>query len=115
MDCTEAEEAAEWLVDVGLGDVLDGLMENGRQLAMDKLWSSLTQNQGFNRNQVETVKRRVETVRSSLKPARHQRRDCRDIFRDADQVMISCVNPSLRSLDGAPVFAWGFKFKSDGR
>jgi len=81
----EAEEAAEWLVDVGLGDVLDGLMENGRQLAMDKLWSSLTQNQGFNRNQVETVKRRVETVRSSLKPARHQRRDCRDIFRDADQ------------------------------
>jgi len=83
----EAEEAAEWLVDVGLGDILDGLMESSRQVGgSDKLWSSLTDHsQRFSRHQIETVKRRVETVRASLKPARHQRPDCRNIFRDADQ------------------------------
>ena len=76
-------------MDVGLGDILDGLMESSRQVGgSDKLWSSLTDHsQRFSRHQIETVKRRVETVRASLKPARHQRPDCRNIFRDADQVI----------------------------
>jgi len=63
-------------------------MEGSRQVVTDKLWLSLKHNQGLSSSHIETVKRRVETVRASLKPSRHQRPDCRDIFRDADQVII---------------------------
>ena len=89
---TEAEEAATWLIDVGLGDIVDSLLDTNSAIINEKLWSSMSHREGFSRSQMDTVKRRVETVRTNVKGRRHQRPDCRDIFRSPQQVSYTHTN-----------------------
>lgn len=97
----EAEEAATWLIDVGLGDIVDSLLDTNSAIINEKLWSSMSHREGFSRSQMDTVKRRVETVRTNVKGRRHQRPDCRDIFRSPQQTQSDESNSS-RSRSATP-------------
>lgn len=110
---SEAEEAAIWLTDVGLGNIVDNLMEN-HQLVTESSLAEAVIDEGLTSNQYQTIRRRVETLRSTLKGRKngsrtgHQRPDCRDIFRDPD-VSISTVESicQLRSTNGFVMFYCG--------
>lgn len=88
--CSEGEEAAEWLTDVGLGKIVDYLMSNNNQLVTENSLADAVLEEGLTSNQYQTIRRRVETLRATLKGrktrtgAGHQRPDCRDIFRDPE-------------------------------
>lgn len=85
----EAEEAATWLIDVGLGDIVDNLMENNQLVTETSLANAVIED-NLTSNQYQTIRRRVETLRVTLKSrktrtgAGQQRPDCRDIFRDPE-------------------------------
>lgn len=82
----EAEEAATWLTDVGLGNVVDHLLENN-QLAMETSLANAFLEEGLTTSHYQTIRRRVDTLRATLKGRKNrtgngsQRPDCRDIFR----------------------------------
>lgn len=88
-DLAEAEEAATWLIDVGLGDIVDNLMENNQLVTETSLANAVIED-NLTSNQYQTIRRRVETLRVTLKSrktrtgAGQQRPDCRDIFRDPE-------------------------------
>lgn len=85
----EAEEAATWLIDVGLGNIVDNLMENNQLVTETSLANAVLED-NLTSNQYQTIRRRVETLRVTLKSRKtragtgHQRPDCRDIFRDPE-------------------------------
>lgn len=109
----EAEEAAIWLTDVGLGNIVDQLMENNQLVTENSLAEAVIE-EGLTNNQYQTIRRRVETLRATLKGRKnrsgvgHQRPDCRDIFRDPD-VSISRFKSicQLRSTNGFVMFYCG--------
>jgi hypothetical protein len=86
---TEAEEAATWLIDVGLGNIVDNLMENNQLVTEASLANAVIED-NLTTNQYQTIRKRVETLRVTLKGrktragAGQQRPDCRDIFRDPE-------------------------------
>lgn len=86
---TEAEEAATWLIDVGLGNIVDNLMENNQLVTETSLANAVIED-NLTTNQYQTIRKRVETLRVTLKGrktragAGQQRPDCRDIFRDPE-------------------------------
>lgn len=90
---TDAEEAATWLMDVGLEKIVDILMESNQQLTEASLAATVLE-EGFTINQLKTVKQRVNTIRFTQKGRKnrlgtgHQRPDCRDIFRDPEVKLI---------------------------
>lgn len=85
----EAEEAATWLIDVGLGDIVDNLMENNQLVTETSLANAVIED-NLTTNQYQTIRKRVETLRVTLKGRKtragvgQQRPDCRDIFRDPE-------------------------------
>ncbi|XP_046648264.1 rho GTPase-activating protein conundrum-like isoform X2 [Daphnia pulicaria] len=85
----EAEEAATWLIDVGLGNIVDNLMENNQLVTEASLANAVIED-NLTTNQYQTIRKRVETLRVTLKGrktragAGQQRPDCRDIFRDPE-------------------------------
>lgn len=95
----EAEEAATWLIDVGLGNIVDNLMENNQMVTETSLANAVLE-EGLTSNQFQTVRRRVETLRVTLKGrktrtgAGQQRPDCRDIFRDPEVSRETIINES---------------------
>ena len=84
---SEAEEAATWLIDVGLGNIVDNLMENNQLVTETSLANAVIE-EGLTSNQFQTVRKRVETLRLTLKGRKTRtgagRPDCRDIFRDPE-------------------------------
>ena len=83
------DEAAAWLSDVGLASLIDGIF-SGEQLTDDFLEAAIEQRH-LTKHQVNTVRRRVDTLRKTLKKRRSSRsgpapprRDCRDIFANVD-------------------------------
>jgi hypothetical protein len=85
----EAEEAATWLIDVGLGEIVDNLMENNQLVTETSLANAVIED-NLTTNQYQTIRKRVETLRVTLKGRKtragvgQQRPDCRDIFRDPE-------------------------------
>lgn len=90
----EGEEAASWLIDVGLGDIVTTLLENGN-LVTETTLANAVREEGLTSSQYQTVRKRVETLRATLKgrktrtggTGQHSRPDCRDIFASPDQVL----------------------------
>lgn len=73
---------------MGLGHIADRVLDSGH-LVSDSNVAKAAHEQGLTKSQYHTVRRRVETLRSTVKsrkgrPVGHQRPDCRDIFRDLE-------------------------------
>jgi hypothetical protein len=101
---TEAEEAATWLIDVGFGNIVDNLMENNQLVTETSLANAVIED-NLTTNQYQTIRKRVETLRATLKGrktrAGQQRPDCRDIFRDPEVSLNSSYTRPRRKLSSS--------------
>jgi len=86
----EGEEAAAWLIEVGLQDIVTTLLENG-SLVTETTLANAARDEGLTNHQYNTVRKRVETLKATLKgrktktsTTQQSRPDCRDIFRDPE-------------------------------
>lgn len=72
-----------------MGEIVDNLMENNQLVTETSLANAVIED-NLTTNQYQTIRKRVETLRVTLKGRKtragvgQQRPDCRDIFRDPE-------------------------------
>ena len=94
-------------MDVGLGGIIPKIFDGSP--VTDATLSTVAGEQGLTRDQLTTVRRRIETLRATVKSRKsggravNQRRDCRDIFgNQSDSNEMNSAGSSGRSRSATP-------------